>query len=79
MTAIISMCVTIPEKKRKYEYHISFSTAVCIVKSLIAGDASPPAAEVLILRNLTPLRPGRKYPRKKSPLKASIQFVYRIA
>lgn len=79
MTAVISMCVTIPEKKRKYECRISFSTAACIVKSLIAGDASPPAAEVLILRNLTPLRPSRKYHRKKRPQKASIQFMYRIA
>lgn len=79
MTAIISLSVSIPEKKRKYEYQISFSTAACIVKSLIAGDASPPAAEVLILRNLTPLRPSRKYHRKKIPQKASIQFVYRIA
>ena len=79
MTAVVSMCVTIPEKERKYEYRISFSLAACITKSLIAGDASPPAAELLILRNLIPLRPSRKYQRKKTPLKASIQFIYRIA
>ena len=79
MTVITAACVKIAEKKTKHIYKIRFSTAANIVKRLLAGDASPPAAEVLIQRNLSPVRPNRKYPRKKTPLKASIQFVYRIA
>ena len=78
MKAVISRCVEIPTVQRKYEYRIRFSTAVRIIKSLLAGDVSPPAAEVLIQRNITPVRPNRNYPRKKQQ-KARIQFVYRIA
>ena len=63
----------------KYEYKIRFSTAVCIVKCLLTGGVSPPAAEMLIRKNLSPVRPNRGYPRKKTPLKAKIQFAYRIA
>ena len=79
MTIIIIACEKITKKKTKHIYKIRFSTAANIVKRLLAGDASPPAAEVLIQRNLSPVRPNRSYPRKKTPLKASIQFVYRIA
>lgn len=72
MTVITAACGKIVEKKTKHIYKIRFSTAANIVKRLLAGDASPPAAEVLIQRNLSPVRPNRKYPRKKTPLKASI-------
>lgn len=79
MTVVVSRCIEIPKKERKYEYQIRFSSAVSIVKSLLTGGVSPPAAEMLIQRNLTPVRPNRKYPRKKTPLKAPIQFSYKIA
>lgn len=79
MTVIVSQCVDVPQRKRKYEYKIRFSTAVCIVKRLLTGGVSPPAAEILIRKNLSPIRPNRGYPRKKIPIKAKIQFTYRIA
>ena len=79
MTVVVSQCVEIHQRKRKYEYKIRFSNAVCIVKSLLTGGVSPPAAEMLIRKNLSPIRPNRGYHRKKTPLKAKIQFVYRIA
>lgn len=79
MTVVVSQCVDIPQRKRKYEYRIRFSNAVCIVKCLLTGGVSPPAAELLIRKNLSPIRPNRGYPRKKTPLKAKIQFIYRIA
>lgn len=79
MTVVVSLCVEIPQKERKYEYKIRFSTAACIVKSLLTGGVSPPVAEILIRKNLSPVRPSRKYSRKKTPLKAKIQFAYRIA
>ena len=56
-----------------------FKAAACIVKSLLTVGVSPPVAEILIRKNLSPVRPSRKYSRKKTPLKAKIQFAYRIA
>ena len=44
MTVVVSLCVEIPQKERKYEYKIRFSTAACIVKSLLTGGVSPPAS-----------------------------------
>ena len=52
MTVVESQCVDVPQ--RKYEYKIRFSTAVCIVKRLLAGGVSPPATEILIRENLSP-------------------------
>lgn len=65
MTVVVSQCVEIHQRKRKYEYKIRFSNAVCIVKSLLTGGVSPPAAEMLIRKNLSPIRPNRGYPRKR--------------
>ena len=67
-----------PEKEMKYDYTIRFSIAANIVKSLVLGDISPPNAEILIRRNVTPVRPNRSYSRKPRA-KAQIQFTYRIA
>lgn len=78
MTQFISGCVQIPGKERKYEYIIRFSVASNIAKSLLLNDISPPDAEILIRRNLTPVRPNRSYSRKPRA-KAQIQFIYRIA
>ena len=78
MTQFISNCVHLPEKERKYDYTIRFSISANIVKSLVLGDISPSDAEILIRRNVTPVRPNRSYLRKPRA-KAQIQFTYRIA
>lgn len=78
MTQFVSNCVQLPEKEMKYDYTIRFSIAANIVKSLVLGDISPPNAEILIRRNVTPVRPNRSYSRKPRA-KAQIQFTYRIA
>ena len=65
-------------KENKYDYTIRFSVAATIVKSLFLGDISPPNAETLIRRNVSPVRPNRSYSRKPRA-KAQIQFTYRIA
>lgn len=78
MTQIITNCVQLPLVKRKYEYKIRFSIAANIVKSLFLNDIPPPDAEILILRNLTPVRPNRNYSRKPRA-KAQIQFMYRVS
>lgn len=79
MTVITSACVTISNRKRKYEYKICFSTAANITKCLLTGDISPPVVEELIRKNITPVRPNRKYSRDKKQLKSPYQFTYRIA
>ena len=78
MTQFISNCVQLHTKENKYDYTIRFSVAAAIVKSLFLGDISPPNAETLIRRNVSPVRPNRSYSRKPRA-KAQIQFTYRIA
>ena len=78
MTQFIALCVKLPEKETKYDYTIRFSIATAIIKSLFLGDISPPDAEILIRRNVSPVRPNRNYVRKPRA-KAQIQFIYRIA
>ena len=78
MTQFISNCVQLHAKENKYDYTIRFSVAATIVKSLFLGDISPLNAEILIRRNVSPVRPNRSYSRKPRA-KAQIQFTYRIA
>ena len=78
MTQFIASCVKLPERETKYDYTIRFSIATAIIKSLFLGDISPPDAEILIRRNISPVRPNRNYARKPRA-KAQIQFTYRIA
>ena len=78
LTQIIAGCVQVPSKKRKYEYKVRFSATVNIARSLLLKDVSPPDAETLLRRMITPVRPNRSYSRKPRT-KARIQFVYRIS
>ncbi len=77
MTQFISNCVRLPERDTKYAYAIHFSIAANIAKGLLLGDIPPPDAEILIRRNVTPVRPNRNYLRKPRA-KAQIQFAYRM-
>ena len=78
MTKYVSNCIQLSEKETKHEYVINFSVAANIVKSLMLRDISPPNAEILLRKNVTPVRPNRSYPRNPRA-KAQIQFMYRIA
>lgn len=79
MTRFISNCIPIPEKRnRKYTYVVRFSVTANIVKSLLLQDLSPPDAEMLLRKNVTPVRPNRNYSRKPRA-KTQIQFMYRIS
>ena len=78
MTKYVSSCIQLSEKETKHEYIINFSVAANIVKSLMLRDISPPNAEILLRKNVTPVRPNRSYPRNPRA-KAQIQFMYRIA
>lgn len=78
MTQLVASCVKLPERETKYDYTVRFPIAATIIKSLFLGDISPPDAEILIRRNISPIRPNRNYSRKPRA-KAQIQFTYRIA
>jgi len=79
MTIVISGCITIKKKSIKYEYQIQISTAANIVKKLLTGGVDPPSVEILLARNISPIRPNRHYPRKKKSVKAPVNFMYRTS
>lgn len=77
-TELITSYVVIRNADRKYAYQANFSAAVHICRQFIRGDVSPPQAEALILKFLTPIRPGRNEPRKTNRIRFT-GFYYRIA
>lgn len=79
MTIVVASCISLEKKKRKYEYHIKISVAINIVRKLLTGGVDPPAAEILLTRNISPIRPNRNCPRKKRAAKEPVNFMYRIA
>lgn len=79
MTIVVASCISLEKKKRKYEYNIKISVAINIVRKLLTGGVDPPAAEILLTRNISPIRPNRNCPRKKRAAKEPVNFMYRIA
>ena len=77
-TESITSHVVIRNADRKYAYQANFSAAVHICRQFIRGDVSPPQVEALILKFLTPIRPGRNEPRKTNRIRFT-GFYYRIA
>ena len=75
---LITQSVAIQQRDRKYPYKVNFSDAVHICFDLFLGKIPPPHAEALLLRYISPIRPGRKDARKQSQ-KSAVSFIYRIA
>ncbi len=75
---IITMNVVIHQKDTKYEYQMNYTIAIHICKHFLRNDISPPNVEMLIQKNLLPVRPGRSDPRKVRP-KSVVSFLYRVA
>ena len=75
---LITSHVVIQKGSNKYVYKANFSAAVHICRQLFLGNVSPPQAETLIARAVSPFRPGRSSPRRFSP-KSTVSFIYRIA
>jgi hypothetical protein len=78
--AITTKVVIKQQKKTKYSYQVNFTTAINICKYFLKykKDKKPPNVEMLIQKNLLPIRPGRQDPRKVRPQK-TVSFLYRIA
>ena len=75
---IITTSVVVTKKDRKYEYQLNFTRAIHIYKHFIRIiNESPPNVEALISKELLPIRPGRKDPRKVKS-QSPISFIYRF-
>lgn len=77
---ITTKVVVKKNKNRKYDYQLNYTRAIriCCYFVSLKKEKSPPDVEYLIGRELLPVRPGRKDPRKVKP-QASISFLYRAA
>ena len=70
--------IIIQQKNRKYTYQVNFTVAIFICREYFRNRIPPPDLEVLIQKNILPIREGRKAPRKVRPNSAT-SFLYRIA
>ena len=77
-TELVTSPVIIQKADCKYAYKANFSAAVHVCRQFFLGNVSPPNVEALILRHVSPIRPGRNRPRKMT-VKHAVSFVYRVA
>jgi len=77
---IITTHVVIQQKDTKHTYQVNYTLAIHICRHFLRfhSDISPPIVEMLIQKNLLPVRPGRSDPRKVKP-KSNVSFLYRVA
>lgn len=75
---LITSSVVISKADSKYAYKTNFSVTVHVCRQFFLGNVSPPNVEALILRHVSPIRPGRSRPRNMSA-KHAVSFIYRIA
>lgn len=77
---IITTHVVIQQKDTKHAYQVNYTLAIHLCRHFLRfpTDISPPDVEMLIQKNLLPIRPGRSDPRKVKP-KAAVSFLYRVA
>ena len=75
---LVTSHVIIQKAHTKYAYKANFSVAVHVCRQFFLGNVSPPDAEALIRRHVSPIRPGRSRPRKMT-VKHAVSFIYRVA
>ena len=77
---IITTHVLIQQKDAKHIYQVNYTLAIYLCRHFLRfhTDISPPNIERLIQKNLLPVRPGRRDPRKVKP-KSAVSFLYRVA
>ena len=75
---LVTSPVIIQKADAKYAYKANFSVAVHVCRQFFLGNVSPPDVEALILRHVSPIRPGRSRPRKLTA-KHAVSFIYRVA
>lgn len=75
---LITQSVVIRQAQKTYTYKVNFSDAVHICRQFFLGDVPPPILEAMLMRYISPIRPGRKDTRKLTQ-KSSASFTYRVA
>ena len=75
---LITQSVVIRQAQETHTYKVNFSDAVHICRQFFLGDVPPPILEAMLMRYISPIRPGRKDTRKLTQ-KSSASFTYRVA
>ena len=75
---LITQSVVIRQAQKTHTYKVNFSDAVHICRQFFLGDVPPPILEAMLMRYISPIRPGRKDTRKLTQ-KSSAGFTYRVA
>jgi len=75
---LITQSVVIRQEQRKYAYKVNFSDAVHICFAFFRKNIPPPAVEAMLMKYISPIRPGRNDTRKQMQ-KPAVSFTYRIA
>ena len=61
---LITQSVVIQQGKKKYAYKVNFSDAAHVCLQFFLGKVPPSNVEALLMRFISPIRPGRKGTRK---------------
>ena len=69
----------VEKQQRKHEYKSSFSVAIHACREFIRNKISQDMLINLILKYLTPIRPGRKAIRRKKKDRSVMSFNYRLS
>ena len=75
---MITSHVVIQHRDTQYEYQVNFTVAIHICRHFFRNIVPLPDVEALILKNILPIRPGRKDIRKIR-YKTAVSFIYRVA
>ena len=75
---LITQSVVIHQGKRKHNYKVNYSDSAHICLEFFLGKILPPNVEALLMKFISPIRPGRSDIRKKTP-KPAVSFTYRAA
>ena len=74
---LITQSVVIHQKKKKHAYKVNFSDAVHVCFEFFLKNVPPPVVEAMLMRYISPIRPGRKDARKQTQ-KPAVSFTYRV-
>lgn len=76
---IITTHIVVKQKDRKHTYQVNFTLAIAVCMRFFRckNDIRPPNVEALIQKNILPIRPDRKDPRKVR-VRSSVSFLYRV-
>ena len=75
---LITQSVVVQQKQKKYAYKVNFSDAVHVCFEFFLRNVPPPIVEAMLMKYISPIRPGRKDIRKQTQ-KPAVSFTYRVA